>query len=303
MPGAPLPPGGGPAKSTDYAYQRAVSDWKAMSETARANAVARGEYKADGTPLNTSGVFPPAAPGVPANLPSPGQGGPMPWTLPPLTPAGAGPAVPPPAVPAPLPAAGGPPLAPGGYTAPGTGPSQIGAVVGPPVGTGGGFAGISGGLLGAAQGAIGAAAGAAGAMGGGPGAGAAAGALAQIGIEELNRAIAFAGQAAGIGVSGLMETFLPTGGSELANNGWLPKILGGVVGARPLLPNFANISGASNDVQAQQNAGNTPQGAAAGNVNVTQNNYAQNGNSATSDLERLANKTAAAPMPAMGAGR
>ena len=216
----------------------------------------------------------------------------MPWTLPPLAPAA------------------GAPLTPGGYTPPGIGPSQIGAVVAPPEGTGSGFGGLSGGLLGAIQGAAGSAAMAAGmaggAGGGGGGGGAAAGAVAslgaQIGIEELNRAIAFAGQAVGIGVSGLMETFLPTGGSELANNGWLPKILGGIVGMKPLLPNFANVSGAAEGVQKQQQAGNTPPGTP-GNVSVTQNNYAQNGNSATSDLERLTSNAAAAPMPAMGAGR
>ena len=196
------------------------------------------------------------------------------------------------------------PLAPGGYAPPGTGPSQIGAVVGPPEGTGGGFGGFGGGLLGMAQSAIGAAAGAAGAAAGGPGAGAALGALAQIGIEELNRAIAFAGQAAGIGVSGLMETFLPTGGSDLANNNWLTRLLGGVVGMRPLLPNFANISGAATDVQnGQQHLGNNQGTPGPGNVNVTQNNYNQNGNSATNDLERLATKAAAAPVAAMGGPR
>jgi hypothetical protein len=242
------------------------------------------------TPAAAAPAAAPAA--LPPNLSSPGQGMPMPWTLPPLAPAA------------------GAPLTPGGYTPPGIGPSQIGAVVAPPEGTGSGFGGLSGGLLGAIQGAAGSAAGAAGMAGmagGGGGGGAAAGAAiaslgAQIGIEELNRAIAFAGQAAGIGVSGLMETFLPTGGSELANNGWLPKILGGIVGMKPLLPNFANVSGAAEGVQQQQQAGNTPQ-ATPGNVSVTQNNYAQNGNSATSDLERLTSNAAAAPMPAMGAGR
>jgi hypothetical protein len=100
-----------------------------------------------------------------------------------------------------------------------------------------------------------------------------------------------------------METFLPTGGSELANGGWLGKILGGVVGMKPTLPNFANISGAATGVQQGQHLGNSPGGPGPGNVSVTQNNYAQNGNSTTSDLERLTSNAAAAPMPAMGAGR
>ena len=41
-------------------------------------------------------------------------------------------------------------------------------------------------------------------------------------------------QAAGILASGLMETFLPAGVSELAQNNWLTRIIGGIVGARPV---------------------------------------------------------------------
>lgn len=315
-PGSPLSPGTAPGASTPSAsapggmrtteqaeLDRATSSWKAMSPTARASAVARGEYKPDGTPIIAPST--PAAGGLPANLPSPGQGMPTPWTLPPLTPPGVAGAGAPPLSPGgytPPAGPGGLPLAPGGYAPPGAGPTQIGAAVGPPVGTGSGFAGVSGGLLGAASSAIGMAAGAAGTMGGGPAAGAASSAIAQMGIEQLNRAIAFGGQAAGIGVSGLMEALLPTGGSELANNSWLTKILGGIVGARPLLPNFANVSGAADGVQAGQQAAGNPQQPGAP-VNVTQNNYNQNANSATSDLERLATNAAAAPMAGMGAGR
>ena len=250
--------------------------------------------------LANPGLTPPVGPGfTPSPSPIAGTGG-----------VGAGAALPGVAgAPQSLPGVGGAPLAPGGYAAPGAGPTQIGAAVGPPEGMGSGFGGFSGGLLGAAQSAIGSAIQAAGVgadmMGGGGAGSAVAGALAQIGIEELNRAIAFAGQAAGIGVSGLMETFLPTGGSDLANNNWFTRILGGVVGMRPLLPNFANISGAANNVQQGQNhLGNNQQGANnPANVNVTQNNYNQNGNSTTSDLEHVLGKAAAAPMPAMGAGR
>jgi hypothetical protein len=67
-----------------------------------------------------------------------------------------------------------------------------------------------------------------------------AGAAAQIGIQEINRAIGYAGQAAGIGVSGLLETFLPTD-SPLSNvgNSWFGKIASGIAGARPALPNAA----------------------------------------------------------------
>jgi len=66
-----------------------------------------------------------------------------------------------------------------------------------------------------------------------------AGQAAQMGIKLGARAAEYGGQAAGIGVQGLMETFLPTGGSELANNSWLTRIVGGLAGAAPALPNMA----------------------------------------------------------------
>lgn len=66
-----------------------------------------------------------------------------------------------------------------------------------------------------------------------------AGQAVQMGIKLGSRAIEYAGQAAGIGVQGLMETFLPTGGSELANSNWLTRIAGGLAGAAPALPNMA----------------------------------------------------------------
>lgn len=66
-----------------------------------------------------------------------------------------------------------------------------------------------------------------------------AGQAAQLGIKLGARAAEYAGQAAGIGVQGLMETFLPTGGSELANSNWLTRIAGGLAGAAPALPNMA----------------------------------------------------------------
>lgn len=66
-----------------------------------------------------------------------------------------------------------------------------------------------------------------------------AGQAAQMGIKLANRAIEYGGQVAGIGAQGLMETFLPTGGSELANNNWITRIVGGLAGAAPALPNMA----------------------------------------------------------------
>lgn len=206
------------------------------------------------------------------------------------------------------------PLTPGGYAPPGTGPTQVGAVVPPPVGTGGGFGGASGGLLGLISGAVSTAISAggmgadlAGAMGGGSAGAAVAGALAQIGIDEINRAIAFGGQAVGILTSGLMETFLPTGGSELANNNWLTRIVGGIVGMRPLLPNFANISGAASAVnqEGMGHLGNNPQGTPGpGNqVNVQYNSYNQTEDENGKALAYHIGKSAGTPMPSMGRGR
>jgi len=119
---------------------------------------------------------------------------------------------------------------PGGGPPPGPeqqGPTQIGGATAPQ-GARGGDAG--GGPL-AAAGGIGAAA----ADMFAPGSGAAV----QIAMQEIQRAIKFGGQAAGIGVQGLMETFLPTGASQLANNNWITQIAGGFASAAPALPNVA----------------------------------------------------------------
>lgn len=97
-----------------------------------------------------------------------------------------------------------------------------------------------GGILGAAGQAISSAAGlAAGAFSGGAG-GAGASAAAQIGIDLMNRGISYGAQVAGIGVQGIMETFLPVE-SQLADptRGWLGRIVGGVAGVRPVAQNLA----------------------------------------------------------------
>lgn len=105
--------------------------------------------------------------------------------------------------------------------------TRIGAAVSPPAGMGAGGIGITpGGTLDTAIG-IGASM--------LPGAGQAAQTLVKLG----NRAIQYGGQVAGIGAQGLMETFLPTGGSELAQNNWLTRIVGGLAGSAPTLPNVA----------------------------------------------------------------
>ncbi|CQD15223.1 TP901 family phage tail tape measure protein [Mycolicibacterium conceptionense] len=47
---------------------------------------------------------------------------------------------------------------------------------------------------------------------------------------------------AGVGAQGLMETLIPFGGSELANNNWATRIIGGLAGAAPAIPNAAGKS-------------------------------------------------------------
>jgi hypothetical protein len=69
-----------------------------------------------------------------------------------------------------------------------------------------------------------------------------AGQAAQMGMKLANRAIEFGGQAAGIGAQGLIDTFLPIGGSQLASNNWLTKIAGGLAGAGAAIPNVAGQS-------------------------------------------------------------
>lgn len=123
--------------------------------------------------------------------------------------------------------AGGP--VPGPAPTPGQqGPSQIGGAE--PDAQNGSSVGGGGGLFGAG---IGAAAMAADSFA--PGSGAAV----QIAGQEIQRAIKAGGQAAGIGVEALMETFLPTGASEIANDNWFSRIAGGFVGLGPQLPNMA----------------------------------------------------------------
>jgi hypothetical protein len=103
--------------------------------------------------------------------------------------------------------------------------------VGPPPGYG---AGIGGGSGGAASAIASFAAGAgAGAMTFG------AGLAAQIAAQEIQRAIQYGGAMAGVGVSGLMETFLPAGASKLASANWLTRIGGGLMGATANIPNVA----------------------------------------------------------------
>lgn len=96
-----------------------------------------------------------------------------------------------------------------------------------------------------------------------------AGQAAQTGMKLANRAIQYGGQVAGIGVQGLMDTFLPTGGSELANKSWITKIVGGIAGAAPALPNMA---GKSTAPQNQNQDPNAPSQQGGNTTNITVNN-------------------------------
>jgi hypothetical protein len=126
-------------------------------------------------------------------------------------------------------AAAAPPGAAAGAGAPsiGTGPgTQLGGIE-PPSNKGGGGIGITPG--GTIDTAISLAAAAF------PGVGQAA----QTAIKLGNRAIQYGGQVGATLASGWMETFLPTGASELANKNWATRLLGAAAGASPQLPNMA----------------------------------------------------------------
>jgi len=103
-----------------------------------------------------------------------------------------------------------------------------------------------------------------------------AGQAAQVGIKLANRAIQYGGQVAGIATQGLMDTFLPTGGSELANRNWFTRILGGIAGAAPALPNMAGKP-ARDPKEGQQPPGSPASGQGSGpppgpTQNITVNN-------------------------------
>ncbi|MDH6199181.1 hypothetical protein M2272_005849 [Mycobacterium frederiksbergense] len=158
--------------------------------------------------------------------------------------------------------AGGPPTA-----APFTRTPGVGGIA-PPAMPGGGGPGVGGGAMDMAMTAA-----------GGldllaPGAGQAA----QMGMKLANRAIQFGGQAAGIGVSGLMETFLPSG-SPLGNlgNSWFGKLASGFASARPALPNTAAQKAPTNP-NAQGQQGQSTNNTTNNNVSITNNGATEDGN-------------------------
>lgn len=110
--------------------------------------------------------------------------------------------------------------------------------------------------------------------------------VAQKGIQLINRAIGYGGQVAGIGVSGLLNTFLPRG-STLADfgNSWVGRIASGFAGARPAGNNMAGQSTMPNpdDVRQQQQGGDT------NNIDNTTNITVEGRNQ---DDQQLANEVA-----------
>ncbi|AOT25761.1 tape measure protein [Mycobacterium phage Tortellini] len=193
----------------------------AMSPVATASAAAPAAVIPDSvlySPANTNpGLTAPTAPGPGLGLPGFGGGGALPFM-----------------------GAGAPQAAP--FAATSVMPGQSPA--GPPGAQGGGFSGAAGGLTGAAL-----SAGAAGLDMLAPGAGQAA----QTGIQLADRTIGFLGQLGGIAASGVLETLSVGGGNPLTDPlKTLPgRVLAGIAGARPALPNAAG----QGQQQAQQQAG------------------------------------------------
>lgn len=101
------------------------------------------------------------------------------------------------------------------------------------------------------------------------------GQAAATGVKLISRGIEYGGQVAGIMTQGWMDTFLPMGGSKLAQNNWITRAIGGIAGAGAALPNVAGKKGEGaltpQQVQAQQQHG---QGGSPGpgNTNITVNN-------------------------------
>jgi hypothetical protein len=102
-----------------------------------------------------------------------------------------------------------------------------------------------------------------GSAGGSP-AGSITSALIGIGIQEMNAAIGAGGKAIGAGVGGLLQTFGPGqfAQSKLAQSGWVDKIVGGITGAQPQLPNMAG--------QTHQGGSLTPEQAASASQSAQQ---------------------------------
>ena len=102
-----------------------------------------------------------------------------------------------------------------------------------------------------------------------PGAGQAAAAAAQTGVKLINRSIQYGGQLAAIGASGLMETFMLSGGVDPMKS--LPgRLIAGFAGARPAIPNSAGQQ--SQGQTGPQPGGVQPQPGQNGGVNFNVQN-------------------------------
>ena len=117
-----------------------------------------------------------------------------------------------------------------------------------------------------------------------------AGAAAKIGIQLANRAIGYAGQVAGIGVSGLLET-LSIGDNPMGSFGksWVGKLAGGFAGARPALPNMTGQQAPPNP-NGQKQPGQVGDSAVNNHVTINNNNASpdQNGKDVTAHLSAMA---------------
>lgn len=107
-----------------------------------------------------------------------------------------------------------------------------------------------------------------------------AGAAAKIGIQLANRTAKYAGQVAGIATEGVLQTFDVSGGNPKASlgNSWFGKLIGGIAGAAPAIPNVAGKAAAPPNPN-DPNAAAQGQGGNTINQNVTLNN-----NHATEDM-------------------
>ena len=128
------------------------------------------------------------------------------------------------------------------------------------------------------------------------GAGSLAAQAAQTGIELANRTSGYIGQLAGIGVSGLLETFLPNN-SQAADpsKSWFGRIASGLSGARPALPNTAGAAPAQQP-KPQGDAQQQPGGPLIGAIN---NYTADSGQTIAKEIDRhrLQSNMAGAPRP------
>lgn len=130
-----------------------------------------------------------------------------------------------------------------------------------------------------------------------PGSGAAAQAAADMAQKAIQRTIAFGGQAAGIGMQGIMETFGvsdPDGGGSSGGSSWLTRIAGGLAGAKPATGIGAGKADKESrvDPNAPQNQGPQGQQQPAGGPTVSIGQFVQaenrNGQQVVNDLASAA---------------